>query len=823
VSRYAEIAVELPVPGTYHYAVPERLRGRAAVGARVLVPFGNRGVSGVVVGLGEEADPSLAEDKIRPISDLVDNAPLVDRDLLDLCLWVARYYEAAPGEVLRAALPAGTQISSAPYVRLTPAGLEAVGGGAATGALSRQQRDILGRVAAASGVVAQKKLLKGKVRRGDLVPLFEAGLLEATSERKKARVRARTVRVAVLDHAPTDDDRAALARSPRRREVLDALVAAGGRADVSVLNQAVPRASAHVRGLAGMGLVSVEEREVRRSGWADANEGATASAPAVPPRLTDAQREAVDAIGQAIERGSFEAFLLHGITGSGKTEVYLHAIGDVVAAGRSALVLVPEISLTPQLAARFRARFGDEVAVLHSGLSDGERFDEWHRLQRGAAHIALGARSAVFAPVRNLGIVVVDEEHDSSFKQEEGVRYSARDVALVRAQRASVPCVLGSATPSMESFRQAATGRYRLQSLPKRANARPLPSVELVDLREYRTDGESMLSAPLADAIEETLKAGDQVILFLNRRGFSTFVVCGQCGFSFRCKHCSVSLTYHRYKEELCCHYCGHSEPLTDRCPSCNAQAIIRKGLGTERIAAAVAERFPDARVSRLDRDTSGRMQGILAAVARRETDILVGTQMVTKGHDFPGVTLVGVLCADTGLSLPDFRASERTFQLLTQVAGRAGRGDRPGRVLVQTYRPDHPVLVAARTHDYDQFYRSESLGRSELGYPPFGHLVAVRIDGADARAVEKEAQRLGRRAASLAFGTSGAGEVEVLGPTEAPLARLKGRTRWHLWLRGPDRRKLRELQRAVVAAGGAGGGTAGVRVVIDVDPVSAL
>lgn len=813
--RYAEVAVELPVRGTYSYELPEPYRGRALVGARVIVPFGARRVSGVVVAQSDTAPVELQ--RVRAVTEVIDELPSVDRELLELCLWVADYYEAPPGEVLRAALPVGSRITAGTYVQLTDAGIDAVSGQGA--ALPRARRELLGRIAAAGGAIAQRKLLGAGLRRAELAALADDGLVMFAAERGKARVRHRTVRVASVARELTDDDRAALARAPKRRAVLDALVEAGGQADVAELERRVPRSAAHLRALAGAGLVAFGEREQRRDHWSTATATAVASAPASPPALTPAQATALTAIREALDAGAFAPFLLHGITGSGKTEVYLHAIADVVAAGGGAIVLVPEISLTPQLAARFRARFGDDVAVLHSGLSDGERFDEWHRIKRGDAHIALGARSAVFAPVRRLGIVVVDEEHDPSFKQEEGVRYHARDVAMVRAQRAGAACVLGSATPSLESFHAARSGRQRLLELPERATPRPLPTVELIDLKVYRPDGDAMLTAPLAEAVDATLARGEQVILFLNRRGFATFVVCASCGHAFRCPHCSVSLTFHRARAQLVCHYCGHAEPVSGRCPACHAQAIIRKGLGTEKVAAAVEERFPSARVARLDRDTASGMglQEILGRMARREVDILVGTQMVTKGHDFPGVTLVGVLCADTGLSLPDFRAAERTFHLLTQVAGRAGRGDRAGHVLIQTYRPETVAIDAVRAHDFARFFAAESAARRELGYPPFGHLVAVRLDGAEEAAVRAEAERLRRRAVALR--EAGRTGVTVLGPTEAPLARLKGRTRWHLWLRAGDRRPLRAFTRDLVADAGAGA----VRVTVDVDPVSAL
>ena len=516
----------------------------------------------------------------------------------------------------------------------------------------------------------------------------------------------------------------------------------------------------------------------------------------------------------------FTPFLLHGVTGSGKTEVYLRVIAEALAAGRTALVLVPEISLTPQLAARFRARFGDRVAILHSGLSDQARLGEWSRLRRGEATIAVGARSAVFAPVANLGVIVVDEEHDGSFKQDEGVRYHARDVALVRAQRAGAVCVLGSATPSLESYAHADRGTYHKLVLAQRPTARPMPAVEIIDLRTYMPDGEAMLSAPLRAAIGETLANGDQVILFLNRRGFATFVLCKACGHSFRCKNCSVSLTYHRESDRLRCHYCGFQQRVPEACPKCNAPAIERTGLGTEKVAAAIAEEFPDARVARLDRDvaTGAKAEAVLSRVARREVDVLVGTQMVTKGHDFPGVTLVGVLCADTGLNIPDFRASERTFQLLAQVAGRAGRGERPGRVIVQTYRPSEPAVIAAAAHDYGQFFAAETAERASLGYPPHGRLIAVRIDGESPGEVQRTAERLAQLAELVARRPENTG-VEVRGPVAAPLEKLRKRTRWQIWLRAGDRHALRRVARAMVAAEVA----SKIRIGLDVDPISAM
>jgi len=813
--------VQLPVYGLYLYCIPARLEGRSLVGSRVMVPFGNRGVSGIVVRTTSERPADLA--KVREIDGLLDDESMVTDELLGLCSWIAEYYEAPPGEVLRAAMPAGSQVSSTQSVVLTEAGQRALMGEGA--ALSRRRRELLAALSGAGGSMEQRRLLRGRGRLADVAQLVEAGLAEYSRVTGSPRVRARTVRVARVTHAPTDEELKALGRAPKRRAVLEALEQTGGEAEVPTLRAAIPRAAEHLRALAKAGLVAFEQREACAAP-APSQEHYVGAAPVEPPTLNSMQSAALEALREGLALGEFHAYLLHGVTGSGKTEVYLNAIAGVVEAGRSAVVLVPEISLTPQLAARFRARFGDQVAVLHSGLSDRDRFDQWQRLRRRDALIALGARSAIYAPVSRLGIVVVDEEHDSSFKQEEGVRYNARDVALVRAQRNGAVCVLGSATPSLESYHAAESGRYQLLRLPERATLRPLPQVELVDLRTYRAEPEGMLTAPLASAISDTLEAGDQVILFLNRRGFSTFVVCKSCGHAFRCNQCSVSMTYHQARDRLLCHYCGYNERLVEDCPSCAARgAIVRRGLGTERVAAAVSERFPDARVDRLDRDVASgaRVERILSRVARREVDVLVGTQMVTKGHDFPGVTLVGVLCADTGLSLPDFRAAERTFQLLTQVAGRAGRGDRPGRVLIQSFRTEEMAVRAAAAQDYERFYEAESEARKELMYPPYGHLVAVRLDSADPGAVAAAARQLAARAATLG-GRLGA-RITVLGPSEAPLARLKGRTRWHLWLRSAERGDLRRFLRALVNPGDPKDGfaAAGVRITIDVDPVSAL
>jgi primosomal protein N' (replication factor Y) len=812
-----EVMVCAPVWGQYHYRVPPRFAARAQVGARVLVRFGGKSVTGVIVRVGTPAPPEVK--KLLDITDVLDEVPALSVELLDLCLWISNYYEAPPGEVIKGALPAGSNVSARRVLTLTDAGEAAL-----EGALPPKPRALLGRLEAGpmpcAGLTATLKKA--------FAALIEQGLVVELEEREAARAQLKRERVVELA-VPIEDARAAVMRAPKRLAVVNAL--AGGPLAIHELG-AIKAAAGAVRELEKAGLVITSDREAEL----DVAPVGDALRPTTIPTPTAEQIVAIEAITKSLREGilrageptagTFVPFLLHGVTGSGKTEVYLRVIADALDLGKTALVLVPEISLTPQLAARFRARFGDQVAILHSGLTEQSRLGEWSRLRRGQARIAVGARSAIFAPLTDLGVIVVDEEHDGSFKQEEGVRYHARDVALVRAQRAGAVCVLGSATPSLESYAHAERGQYALLVLTQRPTAQPMPTVEVVDLRTHVPDGEAMLSAPLRVAIGETLAAGDQAILFLNRRGFATFVLCRACGHSFRCINCSVSQTYHRSTDMLTCHYCGRVDRIPEICPECKAHdTIVRKGLGTEKIAEAVAAEFKQARVARLDRDVASgaKAEVVLSRVARREVDILVGTQMVTKGHDFPGVTLVGVLCADTGLDLPDFRASERTFQLLAQVAGRAGRGERAGRVIIQTYRPGASAVVAAAAHDYGKFFHAESAARADLHYPPHGRLILIRIDGRDDRAVAGIARKLAQVAEAACKHAEVANTVEVLGPVAAPLERLRMRTRWQVWLRGTDRNALRRVARTVAAYEVPKSGYGGVRVQLDVDPNSAL
>jgi primosomal protein N' (replication factor Y) len=776
----ADVAVPVPLAQAFTYAVPPSLADVLRPGARVVCEFGRRHVLGVVLAISEREPPPGAQ--IKPIHAIIDAEPILPRELLNFLQELSAYYFAPIGEVLRIALPA----------------------------LEREQ-------------------VKAMSAQGELPAMTRVKQVGG----KK-----------ILFARPTDAIEAPGKLRGQAAAVL-ALLRANGEQPVAHLAKQFSTARTVIKKLADLGLVETEEREAPRDPFF-----AVAEARDEPPELNEAQAEAASRIvasleaiedrpaeGKAVEGKPPTSFLLFGVTGSGKTEVYLRAIEACLARGRGALVMVPEIALTPQLVARFRARFGDELAVLHSALSDADRHAMWSSLRQGRVRVAIGARSALFAPVPDLGLIIVDEEHDSSFKQEEGVRYHARDMALLRAYRARAVAVLGSATPSLESVMLARKGRLEELRLPERAHREAtLPAVTLVDIRRIGAGptGSRLVSIPLHRALEATLAAGEQAILFLNRRGFAPSVVCDTCGAVETCRACSVALTYHRGRmrapeseEEvlrggrLRCHYCDFEGPLPEGCSGCGSVALMLEGLGTERLEAIVGEAFPSARIARLDRDVANasKSQSILDRMRAGEIDILVGTQMVTKGHDLPNVTLVGVVNADAALSLPDFRAAERGFQLLVQVAGRAGRRDRPGRVLIQTRAPDHPAVAFASKHDVLGFLERELMDRCEVGYPPFTRLGLVRIDAADEDLARSTAAKIARDV--KASPEVRAKRVVVLGPAAAPIARLRGRFRFRVLLRAEERGPLRIA--LAIAARARDEADRRARVVIDVDPVAML
>jgi primosomal protein N' (replication factor Y) len=750
------VALPLPLPAPLVYEVPDELADRVSPGSRVVVPVRGRKQIGFVVGEG------AAREGVTPkrIFAAPDAQPPLDAALLDLCRWIAQYYIAPLGVVIRAALPA-----------------------ALTGP-------------------------------------------ESPEPSQKTR---RLVRIARSLPTLMERDQV-FARSRKQRAIYELLESLGGNAAVELLQEQMKFGPAVLKGLAERGVVEITEEVVERDPFAQRQPTADARNAA-----TRAQLAAIKAMTDGTPG---EVFLLHGVTGSGKTLVYLHLLRRVLKRGKGAIVLVPEIALTPQTVSRFRAIFGDLVAVLHSALSDGERYDAWLALRTGRKRIAVGARSAVFAPIPNLGAIVVDEEHETSYKQGETPRYHAREVAIVRARAQGAVVVLGSATPSLESWANARTGKFRLLSLPERVGGGTLPHVNVVDMRLPKADDlrsqprpanpealvRLVLSERLENALRDRVERREQSILLLNRRGYSAFVQCAQCGEVDACPNCSISLTYHRAPERLLCHYCQHEEPPREKCRRCGGAVLRQRGLGTQQVERILTERIPNLRIARMDVDTTSRKWShaeILDRVERGEVDVLLGTQMIAKGLDFPNVTLVGVVDADVGINLPDFRASERCFQLLSQVAGRAGRGPKGGEVFIQTREPRHHAVRCAVEHDYAQFVRLELEGRNEPAYPPTVRLINVVFSGLREEDTMRLAESAAERIAALVAKRSDV-SVTVVGPAKCPIERIKNRWRWHLMLKSNHAQSLTRVGRFLatrldVPSKGQ------LRIVVDRDPVSLL
>ncbi|MDD5284446.1 MAG: primosomal protein N' [Desulfuromonadaceae bacterium] len=603
------------------------------------------------------------------------------------------------------------------------------------------------------------------------------------------------------------------ARSPGSKalEIL-MVIRESGDLPAEILRKRFGNPAPQLKRLCELGLVSVEEREVYRDPFK--NHTVTRDEPRI---LHTHQKRALEAISSSLDLNKFMPFLLYGVTGSGKTEVYLQAISNALNHGKSALVLVPEIALTPQLTGRFQARFGGGIAILHSGLSDGERYDEWRRIRRGLARIVIGARSAVFAPLEKIGIIIVDEEHEASFKQSDGLRYNARDLALLRGRMERAAVVLGSATPLVTSIHAAAEGRLTLLELPERVEKRPMPSVDLIDMKGSK----ETISAPLGLLLAQTVESGQQAIVFLNRRGFATFLLCNDCGKLLACPNCSVTLTYHRQRGQSVCHYCDYSVPAPGTCPSCAAAELKELGAGTEKLEQNLREQLPNARILRMDSDTTsgkGSHERLLSKMNDGTADILVGTQMIAKGHDFPGVTLVGVINAETSLGMPDFRAAERTYQLLSQVIGRAGRGEKPGRVLLQAYDTEHYAIRSAASHDAARFYTQELEFRREAGYPPFTFLALLGISGLSEQTVSEHAEETARLLARIKLDLKV--RIELLGPAPSPIYRLRGRYRRQILLKAATRA---DLHRLILTWRQKSCAVSTIRVTVDIDPVDLM
>ncbi len=845
--RYANIAFPLAIDQLFTYAVPPHLDAIVQPGVRVLAPFRRSTQEGVVVERIDATD--LAPMSIKNISDCLDKSPTFSAELLALTRWMAEYYVSSWGSALFCAVPAAVRSQKQQRVQLVEGGTPPVRG---------VQKEIVALLEAEGELspnqIARRVGVNYTSLRPKISALREKGVVDVyVTHKPKATARVATVASLAL---PPADIAAEIARlteeaggsgnpplrlggkgrrpaSAKHAEILQILLDEEVPVATAELTKRARTSASLLRTLERRGFIRMTQAPVVRNPLSCQPVAATK-----PYQLNPAQGAAFAALQNALARLETaptelrRILLLHGVTGSGKTEVYMQAIASILESGKSVIVLVPEISLTPQTASRFIGRFGERVAVLHSRLSDGERYDSWHRVQKGGATIVIGPRSAVFAPVKALGLIIIDEEHSDSYKSDTAPRYHAREVAQKRSELANCALLLGSATPALESFHRARNGTYQLLSLPTRVLDRKLPEVHVVDMRaELKGGNRTIFSKRLRAAIEPRLVKREQIILFLNRRGHSTYVFCRTCGYVERCHNCSISLTFHFETKKLVCHHCGHKCDTHPTCPQCSSPAIRYFGLGTEAIEQEVRKAFPAANVKRFDADSTARKnahQQILTAFQQREIDILIGTQMVSKGLDFPNVTLVGVIAADTALNFPDFRASEQTFSLLTQVAGRSGRAELPGEVIIQTYMPEHYCITAAQQHDYVGFYEQEVAVRGELRYPPFSHVARLLLRGKDEEAVIAAAHTVLNQLQHL---QTDAGlqppptkdSVEVLGPAPAPLSKIEGKFRWHFLLRSATAEAISQRIQQLTAEPPPAIRSNAVELMIDIDPTSVL
>lgn len=799
---YAQVALNIPANKLFTYEIPEHLVDAARIGKRVFVPFGNRKRTGFIVSLSPACDVA----RVKPISQILDEEPLFDEKDLTFYEWIASYFIYPLGKTLAELIPAGDErkdfrwvipASELPDFRPTPT-----------------QKKILDVVFEHPQGLALNELVKKsgiKNATAALRSLQTAGFVHIVARDRK-ELSIRTQKVIHLAHSGPEP----IKLTPRQQIVFDYLKSTGP-AELRALMAATNTSADILKRLLEKGMVSAVEEEVIRK----ADLTSALAAPQKDFELNAEQKEALVSICRFADQGGFHPVLLHGVTGSGKTEVYLSAIDHVLKTGGTAIYLVPEIALTPQLISRITGRFnGNQIAILHSGIAESVRYDQWRQIRRGRINLVIGARSALFAPLPEMKLIIVDEEHDPSYKQDDRLCYHARDLAVVKAKLAGATCVLGSATPGVRTFYNARTKKYVHLQLTGRVNDKPLPKIDIVDMKgQKEAQGKvPILSDALVSAITETLKRKEQALLFLNKRGFDTFLVCGDCGYNFTCPNCSVALKSHLAENVVKCHYCDYTQKAMPLCPRCRGSRILNYGTGTQKLEAQLQNLFPLACIARMDSDTTatrGAQEIILAKLERREIDILVGTQMITKGHDFPDITLVGVISADTTLNMPDFRAAEKTFQMLTQVAGRGGRGRAAGRVIIQTFNPEHYALRHTRDHNYLAFYEEEIRLREALAYPPFTHIINLRLSSAKKNILSQTALDLDRDARTLC--RKSGHTVEIIGPAESPLSKIRGEHRMQMMIKGKDGKLMHQIA-AELAEKHA---TSTVKITIDVDPES--
>lgn len=815
---YAEVIFPLPVNQAFTYHIPADLQQTARVGCRVLAPFGTRRLTGFIVALKDSSDFPETKD----ILDVLDVEPLFSADTLKLATWISDYYICSLGEALKAAVPAVFLMSSKMMVSVRIPNVEEAAEKIQTSA--PRQAQIL-RFLSRSGRLslnALKRKIGSKHLYSSVSQLAEHGLVTTDQHLGDARVRPKLQKwVRLLSNGLHQDRLDTLRKTaPKQAQCLNYLLENGPEINQKDMMQATGISSSSLKSLKKNQLVELFDKEVIRE-YYDSE-----ITPPPPLELNPEQEQAYRRVKEVVEAEGYETFLLYGVTGSGKTQVYIDAIHHVLQKGKDAIVLVPEIALTPQTVHRFRSHFREQVQVLHSAMSDGERYDAWRKIKKGQARVVIGPRSAVFAPLKNIGLIVVDEEHETSYKQTDTApRYHARDVAIMRAKFLNAAVILGSATPSVDSFYNAQIGKFQLLELTRRIDNVPMPEVRILDMAKERRLADKktdlIFSRALTQKITEKLQNQEQVILLLNRRGFSNFIKCRDCGFIEECENCNITLTYHLRGHVLRCHYCNFTKRAPDVCPKCHCPDIVFKGIGTQRVEEALKLTIPQARVVRMDLDTTSQKHAhdrILRDFDRGKYDILLGTQMIAKGLDFHKVTLVGVINADLGLLIPDFRSFERTFQLLTQVAGRAGRKHLPGEVIIQTYSTNSRCLLCAQDHDFKKFFYGEIAERRELNYPPFGRLVSLLFRGKDEAKVTNAAKTYAEIMKSLS------GPFQVLGPTPSPLVRIQNKYRWQLVLKGdrkvdPGGKRLRDAIHKSAALFKERFRKRGVQISIDVDP----
>lgn len=779
--KYASVIVDVPAMQTdraFDYKIPDEWQELVSPGMRVIVPFGPRKIQGFVIETKNQSEFK----RLKSISELLDLTPCLTKELLELGHWLTEKTLCFKISAFQAMLPAAMKAKYEKVLALTSDNQKKI---------SEQVRPFFQKNSQVDLKEIEQsvslKAIQREIEQGRLEVIYK---VKQKTNKKTIKIIKRNqsfVQLAeLIDQLP--------ANAKRQIEIITFLLT--NQVSELPLQDLLIKANtsdASVKALISKGILIEEIKEVYRDPYQDRDFEKT-----LPLQLNSEQQQAMMPILTSIKENIHDVFLMYGVTGSGKTEVYLQSIEEVLNNGKEAIVLVPEISLTPQMVHRFKGRFGSKVAVLHSGLSTGEKYDEWRKIQRKEVHLVVGARSAIFAPFENLGMIIIDEEHESSYKQEENPRYHARDVAIYRARLHKCPVVLGSATPTLESFARSQKGVYKLLTLKERVNKRSMPSVNIVDMREeLRNGNRSMFSNVLLEKLTERLDKGEQSVLFLNKRGYSSFVICRDCGYVIQCPHCDISLTYHRHGQQLKCHYCGHEEHMPNVCPECQSEHIRFFGTGTQRVEEELVKVLPQSRIIRMDVDTTGRKgshEKLLTKFGNKEADILLGTQMIAKGLDFPDVTLVGVLSADTMLHLPDFRAAEKTFQLLTQVSGRAGRHELPGEVIIQTYTPEHYSIQFASQYDFDTFYEQEMHTRKNHAYPPYYYLALLTVSHPEITKVvsvtEKIVQFLRRNVEN---------ETKILGPVASPIPRIKDRYRYQCMVKYKREKNLYETLRKII------------------------